>query len=421
MPRLRVIVTGGDGFCGWPTALYLSAHDFEVLIADDLSRRAIDGELGTNSLTPIASLPRRVARWRDVSGRSLDLALGDLTDPSFVEGLFRRFSPDAVVHFGQQRSAPYSMLDRDHAVRTQVNNVVGTLNLLSAIHTFAPSCHFVKLGTMGCYGTPNLEIEEGYLEVEHKGRKDTVPYPKQPGSFYHLSKVHDSNNLLFACRAWGLRATELNQGIVWGVQTLETEFDKALANRFDYDGIFGTALHRFCVQAADELALTVHGSGGQTRAWISVHDVVRCVRLALSHPPALGDCLVVNQFTEHFSVLAVAERVSRVAADLGHIAPVLRDCRNPRVEEESHFFRPHGDRIRAMGLSPVKLTDAAVAELIEEASRHRARIRRSRIPATVAWRGVPYWTASSEQAASNPTERADEVAAASSDRPHLGV
>ena len=410
MPGLKVIVTGGDGFCGWPTALYLSAQDSEVLIVDNLSRRAIDDELGTNSLTPIASLPARVSRWTDATGRSLGVALGDLTDPSFVESLFCRFSPDAVVHFGQQRSAPYSMLDRDHAIRTQVNNVVGTLNLLSAIHTFAPDCHFIKLGSMGCYGTPNLEIEEGYLEVGHRGRKDTVPYPKQPGSFYHLSKVHDSNNLLFACRTWGLRATELNQGIVWGVQTRETQLAKALVNRFDYDGVFGTVLHRFCVQAADGLALTVHGSGGQTRAWISLHDVVRCVVLALGQPSPSGDCLVVNQFTEQMSVMAIAKRVSRVAADLGHNAPVLRSHANPRVEREDHFFRPHGDRIIDMGLNPVMLSDSAVAGLIEEASRHRTRIRRSRIPAKVAWRNVPYWSTSDEQAAA-PAKPGDEVVA----------
>lgn len=259
----RVMVIGGDGYCGWATALHLSKKNYEVAIVDNLVRRLFDEQLGLDSLTPISSIHTRVRRWKSLTGKDIKLYIGDICDFEFLSDCMQSFEPDAVVHFGEQRSAPYSMIDRSRAVYTQQNNVIGTLNVLFSIKEFREDCHLVKLGTMGEYGTPNIDIEEGFITITHNGRTDTLPYPKQASSFYHLSKVHDSNNIAFTCKAWGIRATDLNQGVVYGVRTEETEMHEELYNRFDYDGIFGTALNRFCVQAAVGHPLTVYGKGGQ--------------------------------------------------------------------------------------------------------------------------------------------------------------
>ena len=271
---MRILVLGGDGYLGWPTALHLSRAGYEVGVADNFARRGYDLEMGVDSLVPTASLHRRVECWEEVSGFQIEMFVGDLTEEAFVYDMLGRFRPDAVVHFAEQRSAPYSMVDRKHAVYTQVNNVVGTLNLLYAIADTDPSIHLVKLGTMGEYGTPNIDIEEGYIEITHRGRTDVLPFPKQPGSFYHLSKVHDSHNIAFCCRAWGLRATDLNQGVVYGQSTPETTLHPDLATRFDYDAIFGTVLNRFVIQAAAGQPLTVYGKGGQTRGFLDIRDTL---------------------------------------------------------------------------------------------------------------------------------------------------
>lgn len=259
----RVMVIGGDGYCGWATALHLSNKGYEVAIVDSLVRRLFDHQLGLDSLTPISSIQNRLQCWKSLTGKTIELYIGDICDFEFLSETFKSYEPDAVVHFGEQRSAPYSMIDRSRAVYTQQNNVIGTLNVLFAIKEFREQCHLVKLGTMGEYGTPNIDIEEGYITITHNGRTDTLPYPKQASSFYHLSKVHDSHNIAFTCKAWGIRATDLNQGVVYGVRTDETAMHEELYNRFDYDGIFGTALNRFCVQAAVGHPLTVYGKGGQ--------------------------------------------------------------------------------------------------------------------------------------------------------------
>lgn len=263
--RKKVMIIGGDGYCGWATALHLSNKNYEVAIVDNLVRRHFDDQLGLDSLTPISSIHNRIRRWKSLTGKNIELYIGDVCDFEFLSETFKSFEPDSVVHFGEQRSAPYSMIDRSRAVYTQHNNVIGTLNVLFAIKEFREECHLVKLGTMGEYGTPNIDIEEGYITINHNGRTDTLPYPKQASSFYHLSKVHDSNNIAFTCKAWGVRATDLNQGVVYGVRTDETEMHEELYNRFDYDGVFGTALNRFCVQAAVGHPLTVYGKGGQVR------------------------------------------------------------------------------------------------------------------------------------------------------------
>ena len=280
---MRILILGGDGYLGWPTAMRFSNRGHEVHVVDDYLRRRAHAEAGTDSLTPILpGLPERVAAWNDVTGKDIGYTEGDLCDWAVTEAVFREFQPEAVVHYGEMPSAPYSMKDREHAVFTQTNNVVNTLNVLFAIEAFAPDAHLVKLGTMGEYGTPNIDIEEGFIEINHNGRSDYLPFPKLPGSFYHLSKVHDSHNIHFACRVRGLRATDLNQGVVYGIETEETALDDRLLTRFDYDDVFGTALNRFCVQAVIGHPLTVYGKGGQTRGYLNIVDTLQCVELAVA-------------------------------------------------------------------------------------------------------------------------------------------
>src|SRR5579875_3777816 len=381
---MRIAIAGGDGFCGWATALHLSRAGHEVIVLDNLIRRRWDEELGTEPLVPIREPQERIAAWRELTGRQIEFELLELTDWEAVAEAIERLAPEALVHFGEQSSAPYSMIDAPHAAATQVNNVVGTLNLLFAIRDAAPDCHLVKLGTMGEYGTPNIDIEEGYLEIEHRGRRDRLPYPKQPGSFYHLSKVHDSHNLLFACRTWGLRATDLNQGIVYNTQTADTAADPGLVNRFDYDGMFGTALNRFCVQTALGGPLTVYGTGDQIRGFIDLRDTARCVELAVTNPAPPGELRVFNQFTEQWSIRDLAEGVARVAADLGVRVDVAH-VDNPRVEAEEHYYRAANTGLLQLGLRPHLLDDDVVGEMLALAVRHRDRIRPETIEPTVAW------------------------------------
>ncbi|MDD1416080.1 NAD-dependent epimerase/dehydratase family protein [Dolichospermum sp. ST_con] len=381
---MKVLVIGGDGYCGWATALYLSNRGYEVGILDSLVRRHWDNELGVETLTPIAPIQKRLQRWQDLTSKSIDLFIGDITNYEFLHKSLHEFQPTAIVHFGEQRSAPFSMIDREHAVLTQVNNVVGTLNLLYIMREDFPDCHLVKLGTMGEYGTPNIDIEEGYITIEHNGRKDTLPYPKQPGSMYHLSKVHDSHNIHFACRIWGLRATDLNQGIVYGVLTDETGMDELLINRLDYDGVFGTALNRFCIQATVGHPLTVYGTGGQTRGFLDIRDTVRCVELAIANPAEPGEFRVFNQFTELFSVGDLAMMVKNAGnalglnVDIDHIA-------NPRVEKEEHYFNAKNTKLLDLGLQPHLLSDSLLDSLLNFAVKYQHRVDHKQILPKVSW------------------------------------
>jgi len=360
---MRICVLGGDGYCGWATALYLSKKGHRVAIVDNFLRRQWDFELGVQTLTPIQPLAERLRVWQELTGEAIELFTGDVTDYEFLSSAIAAFRPEAVVHFAEQRSAPYSMIDRKHAVFTQVNNVAGTLNLLFAIKELQPDCHLVKLGTMGEYGTPNIDIEEGYIRIEHNGRSDVLPYPKQPGSFYHLSKVHDSHNIMFACKIWKLRATDLNQGVVYGTVTDETALDEALINRFDYDDVFGTVLNRFCVQAAADHPLTVYGRGGQTRGFLDIRDTVRCVELACLNPANPGECRVFNQFTEQFSVLELAHMVQGAARKLG-VTVKIDHLPTPRVEAEEHYYNAKHSRLIDLGLRPHYLSDSLLDSLM---------------------------------------------------------
>ncbi len=380
---MKILVLGGDGYLGWPTALHLSRRGHEVGVVDNFARRHYDLEMGVDSLVPVRTLNHRIRTWREVSGLSIDSFVGDLTDADFVTRTLQVFRPEAIVHFAEQRSAPYSMIDQKHAVYTQVNNVVGTLNLLYAIADVDPSIHLVKLGTMGEYGTPNIDIEEGFIEITHRGRTDVLPYPKQPGSFYHLSKVHDSHNIMFACRIWGLRSTDLNQGVVYGQETEETVLHPDLATRFDYDGVFGTVLNRFCVQAVVGHPLTVYGKGGQTRGMLDLRDTLACVELAVDNPPASGEYRVFNQFTESFSIEQLARMV--IEAYPGP-AEISRIDDNPRVEKEDHYYRAAHTKLLDLGLVPHLLNQGTLSSLLSVADRHRDRVDPAAIRPTVNWR-----------------------------------
>jgi UDP-sulfoquinovose synthase len=382
---MRVAVLGGDGYCGWATALYLSNKGHSVAIVDNFCRRQWDHELGVQTLTPIRPLSERLRVWQELTGNIIQLFVGDVMDYDFLSAVIKDFEPEAVVHFAEQRAAPYSMIDRKHAVFTQVNNVVGTLNLLFALREFQPECHLIKLGTMGEYGTPNIDIEEGYITIEHNGRRDTVPYPKQPGSFYHLSKVHDSHNIMFTCKAWGLRATDLNQGVVYGTISDEVALDEALINRFDYDEVFGTVLNRFCVQAAIGHPLTVYGKGGQTRGFLDIRDTVRCVEIACLNPAAQGECRVFNQFTEQFSVLDLARIVQTAGARLG-LTIQVDHIADPRVEAQEHYYNAKHSKLIELGLEPHLLSDSLLDSLMNVALKYRYRVDPAVMLPRVNWR-----------------------------------
>ncbi|HEX6845211.1 MAG TPA: NAD-dependent epimerase/dehydratase family protein [Actinomycetota bacterium] len=384
---MRILILGGDGYLGWPTAMRFSNHGHEVHVADNGLRRTAHREAGSDSLTPIASFADRVDAWREITGKEIGITEGDLTDWGVVERIFEDFQPEAVVHYGEMPSAPYSMKSREHAVFTQTNNVVNTLNVLYAIRDITPDAHLVKLGTMGEYGTPNIDIEEGFLEIKHNGREDYLPFPKIPGSMYHLSKVHDSHNIHFACRIWGLRATDLNQGVVYGIQTEETAMDDRFLTRFDYDDVFGTALNRFCLQAVIGHPLTVYGKGGQTRGYLNILDTIRCVELSVLNPANQGEMRVFNQFTEQFSILQLAELVQKAGAEVG-IDVVVEPIENPRVELEEHYYNATHTKLLDLGLKPHLLNETLIESMFSTIERFKDRVIADHILPRDRWRPV---------------------------------
>jgi UDP-sulfoquinovose synthase len=382
---MRVLVLGGDGYLGWPTAMNLSAHGHEVAVADNYLRRQLVTRSGSDSLTPILTLPQRAAAWQEVSGRTIDVHLIDLCDYDSVNRMVRDFHPDAVVHYGQIPSAPYSMQGRPQAVFTQMNNIENNLNVIFSILEHNPDCHLIKLGTMGEYGCPNIDIEEGYIEIEHKGRTDTLPFPKLPHSWYHASKVADSTNIHFASRVYGLRATDLNQGVVYGVHTEETLLDDRLLTRFDYDEQFGTALNRFCLQAVVGRPLTVYGSGGQTRGFLNIRDTLACVELAVLNPADQGEMRVYNQFTESFSIRDLAVAVQHAGKELG-LAVEIGEVENPRSEAQEHYYNPTHTKLLDLGLKPTLLSEDLVTDTLSTLMKYQDRTVHEAIAPRTTWR-----------------------------------
>ena len=360
---MRILILGGDGYLGWPTAMRFSARGHEVAVVDNFSRRRWHLQNSTDSLTPIGTLADRVDAWRELTGNEIRAFVGSIEDAEFLDGVLADTRPEAIVHYGEQPSAPYSMRSRAAAVETQQTNVIGTLNLLHSIR----------------------DIEEGFIEIEHKGRRDTLPFPKMPGSLYHLSKVHDSHNIHFACRIWGLRSTDLNQGVVYGVETEEAVADERLLTRFDYDEYFGTVLNRFCVQAVIGHPLTVYGEGGQTRGFLNIRDTLQCVELAVANPAELGEYRVFNQFTEQFSVSELAELVSRTAGELGHEVEI-RHFPNPRIEAEQHYYNATNTKLRDLGLKPHLLGEELVRSMLTIIGRYSDRVIERAILPTTLWR-----------------------------------
>ncbi len=381
---MRILILGGDGYLGWPTALRFSAEGDEVAVVDNFNRRRWVEGAGSNSLTPIADLEARIAAWKEVTGNEIASHVGKIEDGDFIDGVVAEFLPDAIVHYGQQASAPYSMISRDTAVETQYANTIGNLNLLFAMRDHVPDAQLVKLGTMGEYGQPEIDIEEGYIEIHHKGRSDTLPYPKLPGSLYHCSKVHDSTNIHFACRTWGLRATDLNQGVVYGITTEETEGDERLITRFDYDELFGTVLNRFCLQAVIGHPLTVYGRGHQKRSFLNIRDTLACVGLAVRYPADRGQFRVFNQFTEQFTVMELAELVKEAGEHHG-LEVDIQHYENPRVEKEEHYYNAVNSNLLDLGLEPRLLKEELIESILAILDRYKDRAIETAIDPRTRW------------------------------------
>ncbi len=386
---MRILLLGGDGYLGWATAMYLSHQGNEVAVVDNYFRRRASLELDCEPLFPVPNLHRRAALWEAISGFTVNVHIGDACDYPFLHDIFRRFQPEAVVHYAEQPAAPYSMMGHKEAIFTLTNNLVSTANVIHAVKATNLDCHLVKLGTMGVYGTPNIDIEEGYLEVEHKGRKHTCLYPKAPGSLYHLTKAQDGDMLFFYCRTWGIRVTDLNQGPVYGIDTDESRQDDRLVPIFNYDDIFGTVLNRFLVQAVAGIPLTVYGQGGQTRGYLNIRDTLACVELALRHPANPGQYRVFNQFAETFSVNDLAKKVQGAGRDLG-LEVRMQTISNPRREAEQHYYQPVHTGLLSLGLKPHYLDEPTLQAMLLTVAQSRERIRRELIMPRVQWEaGLP--------------------------------
>ena len=382
---MRILILGGDGYLGWPTAMALRCADHEVLVIDNYLRRRIAAETQSEALFSNPRLPERAAIFHQMTGKSIQVAEGDCCDFDFLSDQFKRFAPDAVVHYAEQPSAPYSMIGYDEARATLANNLTATLNVVWVVLRHAPSCHIIKLGTMGEYGTPNIDIEEGWIEIEHKGRSDRFLFPRQAGSLYHTTKILDTDLLWFYVRIYGLKVTDLMQGPVYGLSTEEADLHPQLAPNFHYDDIFGTVVNRFLVQAVAGLPLSVYGKGGQVRGYLNLRDTLQCITLAAANPPGKGELRILNQFTETFSVNELAERIQRVAAGMG--LPVeIQHVDNPRKEQEEHYYNPAHRGLLELGLQPHFMTDDAIANMLDRVRAHRDRIIVDRILPRVRWR-----------------------------------
>jgi len=385
---MRVLVAGVDGYLGWPLALHLAARGHEVYGIDNFSRRRSVAEVGSWSAIPIPNMDRRVEAARNLLGLRIKFFRGDLRRYQDVSYVLRECKPDTVVHLAEQPSAPYSMIDCEHALFTQENNVIGTLNLLWAMKESSPNAHLVKLGTMGEYGTPNIEIPEGFFDIEYRGRKDRLPFPRQPGSFYHLSKVHDSANIALACKIWGLMSTDIMQGVVYGTRP-DGITDLRLHTRFDFDETFGTVINRFCAQAVIGYPLSPYGRGKQRRGFIALVDSIQCLTIAIENPPKkAGEYRVFNQLDEIYGINELAELVRKAADSLG-IGVEILSVENPRVEMEEHFYKVEHEHLKRLGFRPTRHIDEELEIMLTDLAKFKNRVRAKRdaITPRVRWKG----------------------------------
>jgi UDP-sulfoquinovose synthase len=382
---VRLLILGGDGYLGWPTAMHFAAQGHDVCVFDNYLRRRMSRETQSEPLVSALDLADRVRLFESISGKRIEAVIGDCGDYETLVALLRRFAPDTVVHYAEQPSAPYSMMSRGAARLTLDNNIGATFNLIWAVMEAAPHCHIVKLGTMGEYGTPNIDIEEGWITIEHKGRSGTFLFPRQAGSLYHTTKVLDTDLLWFYVRTYGLQVTDLMQGPVYGLRTSEIDLDERLGTFFNYDDIFGTVVNRFVTQAVAHVPLTVYGKGGQTRGYLNLLDTLQCVDLAAATPPGSGKLRVLNQFTERFSVNQLAERVMRAGNSLG-LEVRVDSLDNPRLEAEEHYYNPVHSGLLELGLQPHFLTEEVLADMMHTVIKHRSAIDERKIRPRVKWK-----------------------------------
>lgn len=388
---MKVFIAGIDGYLGWTLAQYLTARGHEVAGADKMLRREWVAEMNSQSAMPIYSREERLAAFKEHYGKDLDFRVGDFLDYDFVKGFFEEFQPEAIVHLGQMPSAPYSMIDRDHTVFTQHNNVIGNLNILWAMKEVVPDAHLLKLGTMGEYGTPNVDIPEGFFEIEYRGRKDRLPFPRQAASFYHWSKVHDSNNTMYACKIWGLRATDVMQGVVFGtrIDEMGEDPDPRLRTRLDFDEGFGTAINRFVSQAIIGHPLTLFGAGHQRRGFLPLRDSMQCMALTIENPPEKGEYRVFNQFEETYNIYELADMVQEVGAEIGLDVEIF-EYENPRNEAAEHYYNPDRQHLLDIGYEPTHDVKAEMRIMFKDLLPHRDRIeaKKSALIPEVRWDGT---------------------------------
>lgn len=387
----HILILGGDGYLGWPTAMYFSNRGYQVTVVDNYFRRNACTELDTGMLYPVPTLQERAKIWYKKTGFKINVIIGDLANPDFTRSLFNPKLqnvewelPATVVHYAEQPSAPFSLLDYQHADTTLINNVRVTNNLLWGIRDYSPDTHIIKLGTMGEYGTPNIDIEEGWLEIEHKGRKDTFLYPRQASSLYHTTKIMDTDLMWFGVRMWDLKVTDLMQGPVYGIETEESIIDERLNTIFNYDEIFGTIVNRFVTQAIVGYPLTVYGGGGQTRGYLNIKDTLQCVHMSEQSPAKKGELRIFNQIMETFSVNQLAELTQTIGNQRGYKVEI-KSIPNPRKEAEEHYYNPAYQGLRTLGVKPHLLTDDVMDRLFQIVEKYRNSIRRDVIFRGVKW------------------------------------
>lgn len=381
---MKILILGADGYLGWPTCMMLSQQGHDVVAVDNYLRRHIAQETDSEALYHVPNLNQRALIWKECTAKNIHIRIGNICDWDFISSIFLDFKPDAVIHYAEQPSAPYSMMNRRASSLTIQNNLMTTFHVLQCVHNFCPDCHIIKLGTMGEYGTPNIDIEEGWIDIEYKGRKQKFLYPRQASSLYHTTKIMDTDLIWFYIRMWKLRCTDLMQGPVYGIQTYENQNREDLYPFFNYDELFGTVLNRFVVQAVAQYPLTIYGKGGQIRGYLNIKDTLQCVNLSLLHPAPQGELRIFNQFVETFSVNELARRVCECGKLFG-LKVQLRQLPNPRIEAEDHYYNPAHSGLLALGLKPHYLDEKELGSIFEVVLRHKAHINRGAIFRCVTW------------------------------------